>query len=161
MTTDIPKNILFRFASPDGDPNSDLCDEYAVVKRKSPIPEIVIYGRHKRTGLWMPGDLIRDWLSQYVIERLLRLLAEVQAQHSEPCRPDHNRFCQEHLCSSPCLYGRIREMTGPFTAGPVAPTGLPQQPHPAVAGIPKTRSRPVSASQSDPSSPTHSKPREP
>lgn len=37
------------------------------------------------------------------------LLREVLAQHNDPCRIDHNGFCQEHLCGAPCLYARIRE----------------------------------------------------
>lgn len=43
------------------------------------------------------------------IKRLRQLLQQVADLHGEPCRYDHNKFCQAHYCSEPCLYGEIRK----------------------------------------------------
>ena len=39
---------------------------------------------------------------------LIRALAELV--DSEPCRYDHNEFCQEHYCSKPCKHETAKQV---------------------------------------------------
>lgn len=41
-------------------------------------------------------------------EKLIGLVEELV--DNEPCRYDHNHFCQSHYCSSPCTHERAKDM---------------------------------------------------
>lgn len=55
----------------------------------------------------------RDWFEQVTEPRLL--LREFLDLHDEPCRFDHEEFCQEHMSSAPCLIHRARQALDTIT----------------------------------------------
>ncbi len=64
----------------------------------------------KLTPEWQQivGTLRRENGVQFrTIRRMRSFMAEVSKKHDEPCRYDHNDFCQAHCCSKPCLFERI------------------------------------------------------
>lgn len=97
---------IFRFTTnPEDDITGvdDMATEYVVIERRRADAGLVIWGKYA-DGTWTP-----NWGGRHVIKRLLEMLRAVHRQHDEPCRLDHNRFCQAHYCSDPCFYGEIRK----------------------------------------------------
>lgn len=98
--------VLFRFTTKPEDNVTgvdDIASEYAVVEIPRGIAGLMVYGCHPRTGRWTA-----NWQARHVVKRMLELLQRVHEMHDEPCRYDHNGFCQAHFYSEPCLYGEIR-----------------------------------------------------
>lgn len=86
------------------------------------LERIVAYGKqNNKQSLIVPLDqldgliaellYLRDHSDAAILrqrnEELLSILKEAASPH--PCSLDHDGFCQEHGCQSPCLASRIRE----------------------------------------------------
>ncbi len=95
--------ILFRFTP---NPEDDITgydpigDEHVVCECQG-FAGLVVYGKCR--GKWHA-----NFGERHVIKRLLEMMMRVHLQHGEPCRLDHNGFCQAHFCGEPCLYGEIK-----------------------------------------------------
>lgn len=98
--------IIFRWTPMPEDDITGLDDvpmEYAVVEQPKAPGGLVIWGK-RRNGEWFA-----NWQARHLVKRLLEMLMRVHIQHDEPCRLDHNGFCQSHYCSEPCLYAEIKK----------------------------------------------------
>ncbi len=48
-------------------------------------------------------------------QKAYAFLKEFLDRDNEPCRIDHNGFCQAHFCHPPCLVGEARKFLGEGT----------------------------------------------
>ena len=76
----------------------------------SPICESCHVPFAEHDGLQLLCDKLQ--LAKKRLQTALALLREIAERDNEPCRYDHNRFCQAHCCGEPCLIGRVKEMAG-------------------------------------------------